>query len=73
MQTIKDIFTAYNSEYIGRFGDAMPVEHHKAIHAIINCRTPEYGITIYKCQKCGGDTHGIPLLRQPSLSNLSES
>ena len=53
METIKDIFTTYGPEYIERFGEAMPAEHRKAIHAIINCRTQEYGIAVYKCQECG--------------------
>ncbi len=53
MKTIKDIFQAFGPEYMTRFGDAMPGDHRKVINAIINCRTSQYGATIYTCEKCG--------------------
>jgi len=53
MTTIKDIFTTYGPEYIQRFGDRMPADHHKVIDAIINCRTAHYGASIYQCTQCG--------------------
>jgi hypothetical protein len=42
MTTITDIFTAYAPEYIARH-PTLPTAHHKAIHAILNCRTGHYG------------------------------
>lgn len=53
MTTIKDIFQTYAPEYIHRFGEAIPFEHHKVIDAIINCRTDHYGTSIYQCAECG--------------------
>ena len=53
MTTIKDIFTTYGPEYIQRFGDRMPTDHHKVIDAIINCRTGHFGASIYQCTQCG--------------------
>ena len=53
MQTIKEIFQAFGPEYMARFGDIMPRDHRKVIHAIINCRTNHYGATLYTCQTCG--------------------
>jgi hypothetical protein len=51
--TINDIFKTYAPEYINRFGELIPSEHLKVIHAIINCRTRHYGTMIYQCEKCG--------------------
>ena len=53
MTTITDIFTAYAPEYIARH-PALPPSHHKAIQAILNCRTGHYGHSLYACQRCGG-------------------
>ena len=53
MKTIKEIFQVFGPEYMTRFGDAMPGDHRKVIHAIINCRTDHYGATIYTCEECG--------------------
>ena len=53
MTTINEIFREYAPEYINRFGQTMPSEHHKVIDAMINCRTPNCGTMIYQCEKCG--------------------
>jgi hypothetical protein len=53
MTTIKDIFTQYSPEYIQRFGDDMPADHLKVIHAMVHCRSEAFGLDIYKCQDCG--------------------
>ena len=53
MTTITDIFTAYAPEYIARHS-TLPTSHHKARHAILNCRTGHYGYSLYACQHCGG-------------------
>lgn len=57
MQNITEIFRTYGPEYIERFEDDMPSGHHKALQAIIQCRTQVYGMTIYKCQGCGQIHH----------------
>jgi hypothetical protein len=44
MQTITEIFRTHGPEYIERYGDNMPHGHHKAIQAIIQCRTQVYGM-----------------------------
>jgi hypothetical protein len=54
--TMNEIFQEYAHEYIERFGDLMPFEHRKVIHAIINCRTQYCGTMIYQCEECG-QTH----------------
>jgi hypothetical protein len=52
MENIQQIFTQYAPEYIHRFGDAMPTEHKKVIDAMIGCRTHNYGMLVYQCDKC---------------------
>ena len=52
MKNIQQIFTQYAPEYIHRFGDAIPIEHKKVINAIIDCRTHNYGMVVYQCDKC---------------------
>ncbi len=53
METINEIFRAYAPEYLSRFAGAVPDDHRKAIAAIINCRTPACGTTLFRCEKCG--------------------
>jgi hypothetical protein len=57
MPTVQDIFNEYGPGYIEKFGDKMPKEHLKAMEAIINCRTAEYGVTVYECSECGEIHH----------------
>lgn len=52
MKTINEIFRGFAPEYIDRFPD-MPQHHRKVIDAIINCRSGEYGTTVYRCSECG--------------------
>lgn len=58
MTTLTDIFRTYSPEYVARYGDDMPAGHHKALQAIIACRTSVYGMTVYKCRTCG-QVHSI--------------
>jgi len=58
MGAIQDIFTTHGPAYLEQFGDRMPEVHRKAMEAIISCRTPLRGFTVYQCQKCG-KTHTI--------------
>lgn len=53
MTTIKDIFCQFGPEYLHHHSERIPNEHRKVIHAIINCRSGEFGFTIYHCQHCG--------------------
>ena len=53
MTTIAEIFAAHGPEYIERYPN-LPHAHHKAIHAILNCRTGPYGHSLYQCPRCGG-------------------
>ncbi len=53
MTTITDILTAYAPEYIARH-PTLPTSHHKALHALLNCRTGHDGYSLYACQRCGG-------------------
>jgi len=53
MTTIRDIFTAFANEYLERYPN-LPLSHHKALSAIVHCRTGHYGHSLYQCQSCGG-------------------
>ena len=52
MTTINDIFRDYAPEYWKRYPH-MPKHHKKVIGAMINCRSGEYGKTVYRCSDCG--------------------
>jgi hypothetical protein len=52
MTTITDIFRTYGPEYLERFGQDMPKNHHKVINAIINCHTAHYGASLFECDHC---------------------
>ena len=53
MGAIQDIFRDHAADYIKEFGDRIPKEHYKVIYAIRSCRTPDHGVTVYKCEECG--------------------
>ncbi|MFQ5904639.1 MAG: transposase zinc-binding domain-containing protein, partial [Candidatus Binatia bacterium] len=52
MITITEIFARYAPEYLEKYPN-LPDSHRKVIEAILNCRTGEYGSTLYQCQSCG--------------------
>ncbi len=52
MYKIADIFRHYAPAYLQKFGDAIPSEHRKVIHAIVNCRTPNSGVAVFGCKYC---------------------
>lgn len=58
MGAIQDIFTIHGPACLEKFGDHMPEVHRKATEAIISCRSPVHGFTVYQCEKCG-KTHYI--------------
>ena len=53
MGAINEIFRSYGYEYLRKY-PGMPRQHRKAIYAIINCRSGEYGAAFYRCEGCGG-------------------
>jgi DNA-directed RNA polymerase subunit RPC12/RpoP len=53
MKTITDIFRSFGPEYIERYQYRMPLIHQKVMESMIECRTSESGIVIYKCKDCG--------------------
>lgn len=57
MATIKEIFNAYAPQYLAKFADSLPAEHHKVIKAIMVCRTASSGMTVYQCNDCGKKHH----------------
>jgi len=57
MPAIADIFRAFAPEYLERFPN-LPDQHKKVINAIVNCRSGNFGVTIYRCEGCGA-THCI--------------
>lgn len=59
MNTVQDIFRKHGPDYIDQYGARMPDEHRKVIEALVNCRTPVFGMTVYECSECG-KTHYIP-------------
>lgn len=57
MPAIADIFRTFTPQYLERFPN-LPDQHKKVINAIINCRSGNFGVTIYRCEGCG-TTHRI--------------
>jgi hypothetical protein len=53
MMTINEIFQTYGPEYLAQYGENMPANHKKAIHAISDCRTENHGLNLYECEQCG--------------------
>jgi len=49
---LSDLFHLFGEAYLARYGDKMPSSHLKAIHAILQCRTPEMGGKRYDCPQC---------------------
>jgi len=57
MSNIQEIFRRYGSEYVQRYGSAMPGAHRKVIAAIVNCRSGALGMHVYDCPSCGRTEH----------------
>jgi hypothetical protein len=55
MDKLTAIFRSYGPEYLQQHGAKVPPQHRKVIEAILRCRTPESGTTIYRCDHCGED------------------
>lgn len=52
MGKITEIFRCFGPEYLEKYPN-IPQQHQKVIHAIIHCRSGEYGTTFYQCECCG--------------------
>ena len=52
MTTLRDIFTAFAPEYLER-SPTLPTAHRKAISAIQQCQSGQYGYSLSQCQSCG--------------------
>ena len=53
MNSIQQLFRTYSPAYLERFGNQMPANHRKVIHAICNCGTSLFGQHIFSCNGCG--------------------
>jgi hypothetical protein len=53
MTTLRDIFTAFAPAYLERYPH-LPTAHRKVIRAIQNCRSGQYGHSLFQCHTCGG-------------------
>jgi hypothetical protein len=56
--TVADVLRRHGTEYLERFGEAIPPEHRKVLDAVTACRTGELGTVVYACSSCGLK-HGI--------------
>lgn len=52
MAAIAEIFRSFAPEYLERFPN-LPDQHKKVIDAIVNCRSGNFGVTVYRCEGCG--------------------
>lgn len=52
MPSIAEIFRTFAQEYQQRFPH-LPEQHQKVIKAIVDCRSGNLGVTIYRCEGCG--------------------
>lgn len=52
MAGVAEIFRTYGPQYIQHYPD-LPNNHRMVVHAIIGCRSGQYGKTLYQCQSRG--------------------
>ena len=52
MITLAELARQYQQSLIHDYGHLMKPEHHFALRALINCRTPTYGEMSYRCEPC---------------------
>lgn len=53
MNSIQQLFRTHGRAYLEHFGERMPANHRKVIHAIQNCSTGLYGQHSFACGGCG--------------------
>ena len=51
--SIQQLFRDHGAAYLAAFGDRMPANHKKVIHAICNCGTGLFGQHSFSCDGCG--------------------
>lgn len=56
MKPIQQIFTDHASEYIENNRHRMPLVQHKALDAVVRCRTGDAGVHVFECPDCK-ETH----------------
>jgi hypothetical protein len=52
MITLAEVARDHRQALIQQYGHLMKPEHHFALRALINCRTPAYGEMSYRCDPC---------------------
>jgi len=52
MPTVADIFTRYHDAYTRQFGPGLLPSHRRVMKAVITCRTPALGGSLYRCPSC---------------------
>ena len=52
MITLAELARYYRESLIQNYGHLMRSEHHFALRALIDCRTPAYGKMSYRCEPC---------------------
>lgn len=55
MNKLAEIFRIHGPEYLDKYRDTIPPQHRKVVEAILRCRTPQSGATVYHCESCGED------------------
>lgn len=53
MTDLADIFRQYGNRYVEKYNAQILPSHQKAMHNIINCRTPSLGGQSWRCDHCG--------------------
>ena len=57
MATIQSIFRDHAPAYLKKYGERIPRNHRSVIDAILSCRTPACGMTVYECTGCEKNHH----------------
>ncbi len=52
MITLAELASHYHQAFIHAYGQLMRPEHHFALRALMDCRTPTYGEMTYRCEPC---------------------
>lgn len=55
MPTVADCLRQHAPAYLVKFGERMPLAHHKVLSSLTRCRTGQLGSVHYQCDGCGRD------------------
>ncbi len=58
MDEINQVFRTIAPDYLEHYGEAIPLEHRKAMQAVCDCRTEACGSALYRCEQCG-ESHSV--------------